>query len=169
MAEREKRDLYNRNSKLTGKTYFKGDPIPEGYYPMVVMIAIQNSEGKFLMQKRVPRKGCDWGVTGGHPKAGETTDHGIITEVKEELGVDISNQKLETFCSGCDGKDCYKMYYTKLDLDLNKLHIQEDELTEVRWFSIAELQDMVNKKELNQDQVDFFLKCTKYLESENCM
>lgn len=169
MAEREKRDLYNRNSKLTGKTYFKGDPIPEGCYPMVVMIAIQNSEGKFLMQKRVPRKGCDWGVTGGHPKAGETTDQGIITEVKEELGVDISNQKLETFCSGCDGKDCYKMYYTKLDLDLNKLHIQEDELTEVRWFSIAELQDMVNKKELNQDQVDFFLKCTKYLESENCM
>ncbi len=166
MSIREKRDLYDQNSNLTGKTYFKGDPIPEGYYPMVVMIAIQNSEGKFLMQKRVPRKGGDWGVTGGHPKSGETTDQGIITEVMEELGVDISNQKLETFCSGCDGKDCYKMYYTKLDLDIEQLHIQEDELTEVKWFSMDELQEMVNTKELNQDQVDFFVKCTNYLNNK---
>lgn len=162
---RELRDLYDKNGNLTNMTYLKGDPIPAGYYPMVVMIAIQNNEGKFLMQKRVPRKGGDWGVTGGHPKHGETTDQGIITEVYEELGVDISNQKLETFCHGCDGKDCYKMYYTKMDLDLNKLHIQEDELTEVKWFSMNELQEMVNNKELNQDQIDFFIKCTNYLKN----
>ena len=164
---REERDLYDANSKLTGKTYFKGDPIPEGYYPMVVMIAIQNSEGKFLMQKRVPRKGGDWGVTGGHPKAGEPTEQGIVTDVREELGIDITGQPLETFNAGCDGTDCYKMYYTKLDLDIEKLQIQEDELTEVRWFSMEELQDMVNRKELNQNQVDFFVKCTNYLKSKN--
>ena len=37
------------------------------------------------MQKRVASKGGDWGVTGGHPKAGEEPITGIITEVKEEL------------------------------------------------------------------------------------
>ena len=89
--EREKRDLYDKDSKLTGLTYFKGDSIPEGVYPMVVMICIQNSEGKFLMQKRVPEKGGDWGVTGGHPKSGETPEQGMITEVQEELGIDISD------------------------------------------------------------------------------
>ena len=161
--EREKRDLYDINSNLTGKTYFKGDPIPEGYYPMVVMIAIQNSEGKFLMQKRTPNKGGDWGVTGGHPKSGETCIEGIITEAQEELGLDISNQELIIFNSGCDGKDCYKMYYTKMDIDINTLNIQKEELTEVRWFSIDELQSMVISKELNQNQVDFFLKCMKFL------
>lgn len=65
---REKRDLYNSHLQLSGKTYFKGDNIPIGLYPMVVMIAIQNSKGEFLMQKRVESKGGDWGVTGGHPK-----------------------------------------------------------------------------------------------------
>ena len=164
--QREIRDLYNSDSKPTGKTYLKGDPIPEGYYPMVVMIAIQNSNGEFLMQKRVPQKGGDWGVTGGHPKAGENAHQGIITEVKEELGIDISAYKLETFCSGCDGKDCYKMYYVKLDLNLNDLTIQEDELTEVKWFSIEELQNMVDNKELNKNQIDFFLKCVNYLNSK---
>ena len=61
--------------------------MPDGFYPMVVMIAIQNKKGEFLMQKRVPRKGGDWGVTGGHPKAGQTCEEGIITEVQEELGI----------------------------------------------------------------------------------
>lgn len=161
--QKELRDLYDENSNLSGKTYFKGDKIPKGYYPMVVMIVIKNSKNEFLMQKRTLQKGGDWGVTGGHPKSGETPEQGIITEVYEELGIDISNQKLEVFSSGCDGKECYKMYYLKIDLDINSLKIQEDELTEVRWFSISELNQMVENKELNQDQIDCFEKCNSYL------
>ena len=82
----ELRDLYDINSNKTNKTYRKGDLIPKGGYPMVVMVVIRNFDGKFLMQKRVESKGGDWGVTGGHPKSGETPIEGIITEVKEELG-----------------------------------------------------------------------------------
>ena len=88
----ELRDLYDFHGNKTELTYHKGDPIPEGYYPTVVMVVIRNSEGKFLMQKRVPSKGGDWGVTGGHPKAGETPMEGIVTEVKEELGLDFSKE-----------------------------------------------------------------------------
>lgn len=160
---REERDLYNEQLELTGKTYFKGGKIPNGYFPMVVMIAIQNSTGEFLMQKRVESKGGDWGVTGGHPKHGESPEQGIITEVKEELGIDISNQKIIEFERGCDGKDCYIMYYTKIDLDIDKLIIQLDELSEVRWFSMEKLQQMVDNGELNKDQVEFFTKCTEFL------
>lgn len=163
----ELRDLYNEKLELTGKTYHKGDSIPEGYYPMVVMIAIQNSEGKFLMQKRVPSKGGDWGVTGGHPKSGENCIEGIITEVKEELGVDITNQEIIEFDHGCDGEDCFRMYYTKLDLDITKLNIQLEELTEVKWFSMEELQDMVDKNILNPNQIAFFKKCEKFIKERN--
>lgn len=163
---KEKRDLYNKDSELTGLTYYKGDSIPEGYYPMVVMIAIQNSEGKFLMQKRVPSKGGDYGVTGGHPKSGETPYEGIITEVKEELGIDISDKEIIEFNSGCDGVDCYKMYYTKLDISMDEFVIQEEELSEVRWFSMEELEDMVDKKILNQNQIDFFIKCQKFINNK---
>ena len=159
----EERDLYNSHLQLTGKTYFKGDNILKNYYPMVVMIAIQNSNGEFLMQKRVESKGGDWGVTGGHPKKGETPTKGIITEVKEELGIDISNYKIIEFERGCDGKDCYVMYYTKIDLDISKLVIQIDELSEVKWFSMEKLNQMVDTGELNKDQVDFFVKCVGYL------
>ena len=39
---KELRDLYDINSNKTNLTYYKGDNIPKGYYPMVVMIAIEN-------------------------------------------------------------------------------------------------------------------------------
>ena len=48
----EKRDLYDKDKNLTGKTILKNFPIPKGYYILVVLIFIQNSEGKFLIQKR---------------------------------------------------------------------------------------------------------------------
>ena len=160
---KEKRDLYDINSNKTNLTYYKGDNIPKGYYPMVVMIAIQNSKGEFLMQKRVEAKGGDYGVTGGHPKSGETPYEGILTEVMEELGIDISGNEIIEFASGCDGKECYKMYYTKIDLDLSKLQIQKEELSEVKWFSLDELKAMVQKNILNQDQIAFFTKCQNYI------
>lgn len=163
----ELRDLYDKFSNKTNLTYYKGDKIPDGYYPMVVMIAIENNEGKFLMQKRVESKGGDWGVTGGHPKSGETPIEGIITEVKEELGIDISNEIIEEFKSGCDGEDCYVMYYTNLDIDIKQLNIQQEELSEVRWFSIDELNNMVKNNELNKNQVEFFIKCKNYLDKKN--
>ena len=160
---REKRDLYDKDSNKTNLTYYKGDKIPIGYYPMVVMIAIENSKNEFLMQKRSQEKGGNWGVTGGHPKSGETPIEGIITEVKEELGIDISNNKIIEFNSGCDGVDCYKMYYTKIDLDISELKLQLEELSEVKWFTIDELEKMMKNKILEQSQIDFFLKCKNYI------
>ena len=159
----ELRDLYDINSNKTDKTYRKGDLIPDGYYPMVVMVVIRNSNGEFLMQKRVKSKGGDWGVTGGHPKSGETPIEGIITEVKEELGLDFSNENFIEYDSGCDGKDCYKMYFVTKDININDITIQQEELSEVRWFTMEELKSMVNTGELNEDQIACFNKVCDYL------
>ena len=159
----ELRDLYDINSNKTNKTYKKGDLIPEGYYPMVVMVVIRNSNGEFLMQKRVESKGGDWGVTGGHPKSGETPIEGIITEVKEELGLDFSKENFIEYDSGCDGKDCYKMYFVTKDININDITIQQEELSEVRWFTMDELKGMVNSGELNENQIACFNKVCNYL------
>ena len=131
---------------------------------MVVMVVIRNSKDEFLMQKRALSKGGDWGVTGGHPKAGETPIEGIISEVKEELGLDFTNENFIEYDSGCDGNECYKMYYINKDINLSDIKIQEEELTGVRWFSMAELNHMVENNELNEDQIACFKKVVKYLE-----
>ncbi len=163
---REKRDYYDENSNVTSVTYFKGDERIDGLYPMVVMVCIENSKGEFLMQKRHKNKGGDWGVTGGHPKSGETPLEGMITEIKEELGITVSPNELTVFCEGNDGVDCYKMYHLKFDAKIEDFVIQQEELSEVRWFSIEELESMVENKILNENQIACFKKCKHYLKKK---
>jgi len=49
----EKLDLYDINKVRTGKTYNRGERVPEGYYRLVVHCCIFNKEGKLLIQKEV--------------------------------------------------------------------------------------------------------------------
>ena len=73
MKNIEKRDLYDINRVLTGKTIFKGDSIPDNNYIVVVLVFIQNSDGKFLIQKRSKIKNGKYATNGGHPKSGENS------------------------------------------------------------------------------------------------
>ena len=50
-----------------------------------------------------------------------------------------------------------------MDLDIDKLVIQLDELSEVKWFSMEKLKRMVETGELNRDQIEFFNKCLEFL------
>ena len=84
----EKRDLYNIEKINTKKTIFKEERPPENFYTLVVLALIQNSKNEILVQKRSKQKGGEFGLTSGHPKSGETSLSGIITEIKEELGVE---------------------------------------------------------------------------------
>ena len=45
--------------------------------------------------------------------------------------------------------------------------IQEEELSEVRWFSMDELKHMVDTHELNEDQISCFIKVCDFLKQNN--
>ena len=148
MSEIEKRDLYDENRNLTGETIYKGEEVPEGKYINVVLVFIQNSEGKFLIQKRSERKNGKYATTGGHPKSGETSIQGIITEVKEEIGLDINQQDLVLYYGGRSDSErvFWDDYYIKMDIpNIEELELQEEEVASVHWFSIDEI------KKLNEE------------------
>lgn len=161
--KRELIDLYDFNGKFTGKTYYKGDAIPEGFYPMVVAIIIY--KGDILLQVRSKTKGGYLAVTGGHPKAGETPEQGLITEVFEEIGIDISQDKLIKFDEGCDGKDCFKFYYIKKEVDISKCKLQKEEVEDVVWMPVNKLREMYDNGELQENQYYFFKRFYKYLKN----
>ncbi len=75
-----------------------------------------------------------------------------------------SNGEFIEYDSGCDGKDCYKMYFVIKDIDLKDIKIQKEELCEVKWFSMEELKHMVETNELNEDQIACFTKVCNYIE-----
>ena len=138
----EVRDLYDKDRKLTGETILKGEKIPENRYIIVMLIFIQNSEGKFLIQKRSKQKNGLLAATGGHAKAGETSIQAIQTEVKEEIGLDLPEDKVELYFSGRQDEErvFFDDYYIKLDIeDISKLKLQEEEVESVCWMTKDEI------------------------------
>lgn len=162
----EIRDLYDANKNITGKTFKKGEQVPQGYYYLIVAIFIENSKGEFLIQKRVPRKGGKWATTAGHPKAGETSLIGLFEETKEELGIDITNDSPTLFETWNINDQFFDIYYMKKDINLEDIKIQEEEVDGVRYATIAEIKQMHEKGEFHENHYQLFLKCLKYLGRE---
>ena len=130
----EKRDLYDLNRNLTGETILKGDETPKGRYIIVVLVFMQNSKGDFLIQKRSKRKDGKYATTGGHPKSGEDSIQGVLTEVEEEIGIKLNPNDLQLYYSGRSEKErvFWDDYYIKIDIeDIKKLKLQEDEVEDV--------------------------------------
>lgn len=141
----EKRDLYDENRILTGETIYKGEKVPKNRYINVVIVFIQNSKGEFLIQKRSKQKDGKYGSTGGHPKSGETSLEGMVTEIKEELGLDVQPSELNLVYS--DRQDAghvfFDIYYMKKDFDISDLTLQKEEVDFVEWLSIDEMESMM--------------------------
>lgn len=157
----EKRDLYDINRNLIVKTVEKGQKIPNNTYIMMVVIFIQNDNNEFLIQKRSTDKGGKWATTGGHPKSGETSLQGVITEVKEELGIEINNPIL---FKQANGKDTIcDLYYIKKNINIEDITLQREEVDNVKWASINEINDLMNNNEFNKGHYMMFNDCLKFL------
>ena len=165
----EKRDLYDRERNFTGETILKGEEIPNDRYIVVVLVFIQNSEGKFLIQKRSERKNGKYAATGGHPKSGESSIQGIITEVNEEIGLKLDSNDLKLYFSGRSDveKVFWDDYYAKIDVeDIKKLKLQEDEVSSVEWFSEDEIKQLMKENKFFKNHYDEFEILLDWLNSK---
>lgn len=161
----EKRDLYDINRNLTGETIYKGDSIPDGKFILVVLSFIQNSKGEFLIQKRSVQKHSKYGSTGGHAKTGETSIQAMMTEINEEIGLNINEDELNLVYSGRDDIDkvFFDLYYIKKDFSTDSLTLQEEEVESVKWMTIDEIKQLISTNEFLDSNVDEFYKILDYL------
>ena len=165
----EKRDLYDENRNLTGETILKGDKIPKGKYIVVVLVFIQNSKGEFLIQKRSLRKNGKFATTGGHPKSGESSIQGIITEVEEEIGLKLKPKDLKLYFSGKSETErvFWDDYYVKMDIeDINQLKLQEDEVSSIEWLSEKEIIKLVKQDKFFKNHYEEFEILLKWLNNK---
>lgn len=159
----EKRDLYDENKKLTGETIFKGEKVPKGRYYITVVIWLHNDEGNFLIQKRVLKKDGKWSTTGGHPVSGETSKQGIFTEIKEELGLDLTDKEIILFKTIKTEDDFVDLYYLKADVDINNVVMKKEEVEDVKWASIEEIKKLIKDKRFSDSHAEFFEYCLEFL------
>lgn len=151
-------DIYTRDGKHIGikeKTICHSKN--PGFYHKPVWIWIINNHNQVLVQKRASCKKDnpnEWDMpSAGHVIAGETSIQGAIRETYEELGIKTTETDYQFIGEYIDDKsfEIAQIYLLKLDLDIKKLKLQKEEVSEVKWMSYDEFKDLFYSK----DFVDF--------------
>lgn len=142
-------DILNAFQEKTGETIQRGEPLKEGQYHRVVHVCIFNERGELLIQKRTSSKDLwpgIWDVSvGGSALQGETSPQAATRETKEELGLSVELDQPIITIHGPDYFDDW--YVITKDVELPKLHLQQEEVEMVCWASLEEVQEKVNHKE----------------------
>jgi len=142
-------DLLDQFGNTTGQTVEKWQ-VPEGFAHLGAEVGIVNSNNEILIQKRAANKKYSpnfWSTTGGSVLAGENSIDTIVREVEEELGVKIKREEL-SFIKQYKVKHeetppiFIDTYLVKQDVDISDIIIQEDEVSEVKWATWEECEEM---------------------------
>lgn len=154
-------DILNNEGQKTGESKPRKEVHSKGYWHKGVHIWIINSRKELLVQRRSANKDVYpnklYISVAGHPISGEEETESIKREFEEEIGIELDTKKLEylfTFSQEVienEGKfldnQFYDVYLIEMDLDISKLKLQEDEVSEVKNIYYKDFEQMINNKD----------------------
>lgn len=147
-------DLYDRQKRNTHKTFERWSGEPEkGKYKQSVHIWVMNHKGELLIQKRSEnrrRNPGKWGFTGGMVDKGETSLVGAVRELKEELGIEVTEDKMDFIISFKREHVFVDVWLLEYDVAIEKLNLQEEEVSEAKWVTVDELKNMIENGQFVQ-------------------
>ena len=144
-------EIVDENGDFTGQIIDKEEAHDKNLLHNEVGIFIINDDGKVLLQKRSANKRFSpnkWGLCAGHVDAYESLETAALREIKEEVGLDLSLKELipygerEINISDSNSHITY-FYYVICNKKAEEFVIQEEELSEVKWFNIDEIIIMI--------------------------
>jgi len=139
-------DLYDENRNLTGRSVSRDEGIPEGLRHLSVHIWIVNSKREFLIQKRSANKKKFpnmWSMTGGAVLKGENSQQGAVREVAEELGIELDLNNASIVHTIVRKDNFVDVWLVRQDFDISQVKKQDEEVSEVKWADIREIDDLV--------------------------
>lgn len=116
-----------------------------------ITVYIVNKEEKVLLERRSSTRRFSpnkLGLLAGHVLAEESPKDGAIREIKEEIGLSINKEEIYPLQDKYlvkEPNNNHFMYPFYLILNTNKkLTIQKEEVTNIYWYTIDEIIDMIN-------------------------
>lgn len=147
--------IVDENGNFTGQIIDKEEAHDKNLLHNEVAAFIINDKKQVLLQKRSANKRFNpnkWALCAGHVDAYESLGDAILREIKEEVGLDISKDDLHQFgereftIRDSNSHITY-FYYIRSNLNEKDFIIQKEELSEVKWFDIDEVIDMIKKND----------------------
>ena len=140
-------DLYDENRRLLPGIMQRGDPQPAGTLHLVVHVCLFDEAGHMLIQHRQPfKKGWPgrWALTaGGSALAGDDSRAAAERETQEEIGLSLDLQGIHPSLT-IHADDAFDdLYLLQCPVDVRLLTPQPEEVSELRWCSQQEIQQML--------------------------
>lgn len=161
-------DLYNEKRELTGRDHIRGAELPKDGYHLVVHVWIRNSKGQYLISQRSadrPTFPLLWECVGGSVLKGESSLEGAKREVKEEVGIDLTEIEGKIVFSEIRGMVGDKIYNDIMDVWLfeydGEVSLEQattDEVAQVVWLYPEQIREIYNSKQLVPTLEYFFDK-----------
>lgn len=147
-------EVLDENGNPTGEIMKKYDKkvFERGLFHLGADVWIINSDNKILIQKRSALKKLEpnvWAMTGGSVILGENSIKTIVREAKEELNIDIDADKLKFITKFRTGNVWMDTYILKCDYDISKMKFHEEEVSDAKWATWEEIDDLVKKDSLS--------------------
>lgn len=148
-------DIVDENGNFTGEVLEKEKAHDRNLLHNEIACFVINSNKEILLQKRSMNKRFNpgkWGLCAGHVDSGESLEDATIREIKEEIGLDVTVDELHTFTErevNIKEKNSHiaYFYYLVTDKKEDEFVIQEEELSEVKWFNVDYLIELVEKED----------------------
>ena len=147
----ELRDIYDGKGYKTGVKKERSENLEDGEYYLAAEVWIINSNSKILIQQRSSNKDIlpnMWGLTTGCMITGEDTVEGALREVKEEIGISLEKDELNFIRRIFRKNSIWDIYFVYKDVELSKLILQTEEVSNVKLVSIEEFNSMLLSGEL---------------------
>jgi len=95
-----------------------------------------------LTRRRIEPFKSQWCLPGGHIDPYEPAKEAIVREVKEETGLDFKARFFSYFDEIIPERDIHAVVLVFAGHASGEISIQEDEVTDIRWFCIEETRSL---------------------------
>lgn len=153
MSEESKIIIVDKNDNIIGYKERK-TLINEKDIYRVSALWVTNSQEEILLAQRSFNKNNDpgkWGpAVAGTVEEGETYENNIYKEAEEELGIRGLKFDLGPKIDNLDKTNVKHLYFSQwfmvnLDRDIEDFKIQDDEVEQIKWFSVDEIFKIMKK------------------------
>ena len=153
----EQVEVVNEQGEATGIIKPRHEVHQAGDWHRTVDVWLVNSKGEILLQQRSAKKQGNplkWNSSSaGHVVAGATPLFTARQETREEIGLDLPEEAFEFLFTSLEvfkvdgqtepAREFAHVYLAEADATIDTLVLQTEEVADVRWVSIVELEQMV--------------------------
>lgn len=143
-------DIYDKDGNFTGRKKGKYEKWSKDEYHLATEVWVINSKKQILIQKRSDK--CEilpgmWALTTGRVVSGETTRQGCIRELREELGINASEDECKLVKSYLKNRlgMIWDIYFIRKDIELNNITLQKDEVSRAKFVDTDEFRQMLKE------------------------